>query len=178
MAIMTVKEDAPSDFVKLKPIPHETWVDVELMAFIYNEKKSWLDKKTQQPVFKNNWKFVVVDPQEYSGRIIFMDTVVDMGPNPLNLPYQWSLILLGMESFPIGFQLDTDLLIGKRARVLVSERWYKDKDGNDKWSNEILEMKPSSFAGAVPQVMSRAQAATIPATSGMQSSFVDNDDPF
>jgi hypothetical protein len=63
--------------------------------------------------------------------------------HPDNKLRQWSESLLNMDDLPEGYALDTDDLIGKRGRALISN--YEKRDGKSQHQvNSILPFAPGS----------------------------------
>lgn len=60
---------------------------------------------------------------------------------PENRFRQWVEAVLGNE-VPVGFQVDTDALVGQMVRVVVGARPYTDKYNNDKIWNWVKDLLP------------------------------------
>lgn len=99
--------------------------------------------------------------------------------HPDNKLRQWAVALLNMGDFPPGFELDTDMLIGRTARGVV--RQYQKRDGS--YNHQIGALLPPVTATSAP-ADPWSTLAIAPATSTFtpappaQASFFPDDAPF
>lgn len=86
---------------------------------------------------------------------------------------QWAEALLGVTVSDPGFELDTDILVGRKARAVVSQ--YEKRDGSK--AHQVAGLLAPGDA-AVPVVVSPAVEA-VPEPVGVTAlDFGDDDPPF
>lgn len=129
MAKFTVTETADGDFLNL---PDDAIVQVEVVSV---ETRDATSSKTGETWQKENFRFKIVEvpdslQDEYGilvGSTIFGSVASKLTTHPDNKLRQWSSALLDMD-LEAGFELDTDMLVGRRARAVIGS--YKKKDGS------------------------------------------------
>ena len=91
------------------------------------------DKKLKSGHEKWEWNFLVDDPDsEHDGRKIRGETWAELYPSDRCAAYIWARELLGQE-LPVGFDGNTDLFVGRYARIVIGQRSY---DTTDKQTGE------------------------------------------
>lgn len=99
-------------------------VTVKVVEKPYREDK---DDPNSPKVKKVEFKFVLEDPDgEHDGDNIWGETSTRFNSHPDNKLKNWAQEILATE-FPVGYRLDTDVLIGQKCRVIIGAReWEKD----------------------------------------------------
>lgn len=128
MAKFTLEENSGGDFLNL---PDDAIVQVEVVSV---ETRAATNSKTGESWNKENFRFKITDipdalQEEFGvleGSTIFGSVSSKFTMHPDNKLRQWVEALLDME-LDAGFELDTDMLVGRRARAVISS--YIKKDG-------------------------------------------------
>lgn len=127
-------------------IPDETWLEAELVAV--TEKN--IPKRDGGTLQKWLWKFVVTDrTSAFDGNVVYGETWPDFTADPSNVIRQWASELLNA-TLPVGYELNTDVLLGTPCRVCVGIREY-EKAGEIRQVNEVtnvLRARDAQFAAA------------------------------
>lgn len=153
MPVLKLEETADSDWAIL---PVDSIIDVEVEDISDREvpgrdgKEGWV---------KLEFKFLIKGvpthlEAEYGslvGSRIWGSVSKRLSTHPDNKLRQWAESLLNMGEFPTGFELDTDMLIGRRARAVIVQ--YKKRDGS--FNHQVggllpVATTPSTPAGADP----------------------------
>lgn len=94
-----------------------------------------------------NWKFVIQDDGgEFDDRPIWGDISPDLNDHPNNKFRAWSAAVLG-GALPVGYDLDTDDLVGQTVKIVVGRREY-EKDGDNLVYNFVKDILPNRAVGA------------------------------
>lgn len=115
------------------------------------------------------------DYRDLLGERIFGSVSFSFTEHPDNKLRQWSEALLNMGDLGVGFELDTDMLIGRSARAVVSH--YKKRDGT--LAHQVgallppapLVSPPPAFAAAVQHQPVAAVAAPVADVWGDEPPF-------
>lgn len=96
-------------------------------------------------VKKVEFKFALLDPDgPHDGDNLWGETPVRFNTHPDCKLRNWSQAILATE-LPVGYVLDTDILVGNTCRVVVGWKEYPDKDnpGKNKERNWVKDVMPS-----------------------------------
>ena len=126
------------------PIDDDTVMAAECLE-IKQKEMPW-DTDAGVPDKKIEFKFVVTEDGPHQGRFLWGKTSTKFNNNPNCKLYAWSQEIAATE-FPIGYKMDTDILIGQPCRVVVGYREY-EKDGMMKGINEVKDCLRSREAMA------------------------------
>lgn len=136
-----VCEDAP----EFEVLPPDTVITVRVLETSVNEypgkNGSWekLEFKFEiERVFDESFTEAV-------GQWIWGGCAFRLTNHPDNTLNQWTAALLGIEP-GIGFELDTDMFVGKKAKAVVSN--YNTKDGKPRHKVEALLPLETASVGA------------------------------
>lgn len=98
-------------------------------------------------VNKVEFKFTLIDPDgNFDGTPQWGETPTRFNSHPDCRLRNWASAILGTE-LPIGYRLDTDVLLGNTCRVVIGLREY-EKDGATKKRNSVKDVIPSREAMA------------------------------
>lgn len=155
MPKFTMQEHDPN---KYKVLPPDSIVQVEVVEITEREvngaKGTWT---------KLEFKFNVIDVpdamrDEYSevvGGPIWGSVSARFSEHPDNKLRQWAEALFGIE-LSVGYELDTDDLIGKRARAAITN--YTKRDGGK--AHQVDTLFPlTAYASASAPIIQEAPAA-------------------
>lgn len=119
-------------------------------------KKPFTDDEGKD-VHKVEFKFAVSDPDGiFDGQNLWGETGTKFNTHPDCKLRNWSSAILGTE-LPVGYTLDTDLLIGHDCRISIELYEYEDKKagvdpttGNKpmKQRNRVVDVFPTAAAMA------------------------------
>lgn len=97
--------------------------------------------------------------------------------HPDNKLRQWSEALLGISVSDPGFELDTDILVGRKARAVVSQ--YDKRDGTK--AHQVAQLLPAAQTASPTVTVAAAPTPTPEATESASVSVLtldgDDDDP-
>lgn len=141
MPIFEMQEPASSPGEERKKIDEDTIVEGELLA-VKNKEMPYKDDNGN-PVERTEFEFVITD-EGFDGRRLWGTTGTKLVDHPDCKLKAWSQEIFGQE-FPPGYRLDTDILIGKRARLVVGYREY-EKNGEKRWTNSVKDVIRSRTA--------------------------------
>jgi hypothetical protein len=176
-----IQPDGPGDFQGYKPIPQDTWLNLEVTK-IEDRRAPWLNRDTGEEVWQVAWTWNVIEEGEFQGRKVFANNVGGndgWNRNPLNNNYAWAKALLGAEALPTG-SFDTDMLIGRRVRALIGARTRKDKDTGVKTvENFISDVMPFRDPYSAPtQASFGGNGFGQPVTTGASQFNANSEEPF
>lgn len=127
------------------PIPEDSIILAELLGCKIAEKPYYEDDGVTK-VRKVEFKFKVIDDrpdfEKWNGTFIWGETPVRFNTHPECKLKNWAQALDGGIEYPAGYRLDTDILAGKQARIVVGYRTYKDKNGEEKERNFVQDVMP------------------------------------
>jgi hypothetical protein len=109
------------------------------------EEKPYTDddgNKVKKVVFK----FGIIDPDgTHDGTNVWGETPPRFNTHPDCKLRNWSSAILG-SVLPVGYKLETDLLVGKECRIVLRLKEYPDKDNPDriKQVNQVKDVMPTS----------------------------------
>lgn len=118
-----------------QPIPEDTILEGELLNVRVKEMPYKDDDG--KPVERTEFEFVITE-DGYDGRRLWGTTGTKLVDHPDCKLKAWSQEVFGQE-FPPSYRLDTDILIGKRARLVVGYREY-EKNGEKRWTNTVKDV--------------------------------------
>jgi hypothetical protein len=111
------------------PMEDDSIFTAEVATVKIVEKKYREDKDDpHSPLVKKvEFKFVLEDPDgEYDGTPIWGETGTRFNSHPDCKLKNWAQEILATE-FPVGYKLDTDVLLGQKCRVIIgANEWFKD----------------------------------------------------
>lgn len=117
-------------------------ISVKLAEKPYHEDK---DDPTSPKVKKIEFKFVIQHPDSpFDGTNVWGETGTRFNSHPDCKLKNWAQEIMATE-FPIGYSLNTDVLIGGHCRVIVGRREYQ-KNGEDKVANFVKDVLRSRDA--------------------------------
>jgi hypothetical protein len=128
---MFTMEEAQSDFLTL---PEDAILQVQVESV---ELRHVAGKDGKEGWDKLNFKFKILEMPtslegEFSallGSVIFGSVSARLTTNPDNKLRQWSEALLDVGDLEAGFELDTDMLVGRKARGVVGN-WVRKSDNS------------------------------------------------
>lgn len=110
-----------------------------------------------KPVHKVEFKFAIIDPTgDFDGQNIWGETGTKFNTHPDCKLRNWSAAILGTE-LPVGYTLDTDLLMGHECRIAIELYEYEDKkaapdpdtgEKPTKQRNRVIDVFPTADAMA------------------------------
>ena len=164
MAKFTVEETGGGDFLTL---PADTIIPVIVDSI---EERNVPGKDGGSGWDKLNFRFKILDlpdalQEQYGvlvGSTIFGSVSARLTTHPDNKLRQWSEALLDLGELDSGFELDTDMLVGRKARAVVG-LWTRKSDNTV--NHQIVGLLP---VAPTPVGGSAASAA----------SFFDDEPPF
>jgi hypothetical protein len=90
-------------------------------------------------IHRVEFAFVIETPGgPFDGQKIWGDTSTVFSNNPNCRLYAWAQEILGIE-LPVGYDLDTEVLVSHDCRVVVGRREYQ-KDGKDQVRNFVKDV--------------------------------------
>lgn len=110
-------------------------VDIKL------QEKPFKDRVTNEPIRRVNFRFRLISDDEHDGTTIFGDTSTVFNTHPECRLRAWTEAILGQQ-LPANFELDTDMLIGGRCRIVVGRREF-EKDGRNEIRNFVQAVNPT-----------------------------------
>lgn len=131
-----------------QPIAEDTVIEATLAAVEVRPHPFFKDDNGD-PEIKVNFEFHF----EWDGnkaRKMWGDTPTTFTTHPDCKLRNWVQQLLGGNELPAGFKLNTDTLIGTKARIVVSYREWDDKQnpGQKKWRNDVKDVMYSKASQA------------------------------
>lgn len=135
MPIYEMQEPANSGGGDFQPIAEDTIVEGELLNVRVKEMP-WKDD-SGNAVERTEFEFVITE-DGYDGRRLWGTTGIKLVNHPDCKLKAWSQEIFGQE-FPPNYRLDTDILVGKRARLVVGYREY-EKNGEKRWANSVKDV--------------------------------------
>jgi len=126
-------------------------------------------KDGKKPWEKINFKFIIKSaPAAYDAAVgspIWGGIGFRFSLNPDNQLYQWVSALLGGLDLQVGFELDTDLLIGREAKALTTQ--YPKKNGG--FGHRVDSLLPATVGAAanLAPAPAPAPAPAVPAFGWM-----------
>lgn len=163
MAKFTLQE-ANNNFLTL---PEDAIIQVLVESI---EERTATNAKTGESWDKLNFKFKIVElpsslEEEFGvlvGSTIFGSVAAKLTSHPDNKLRQWAEALLDLGDLGGGFELDTDMLVGRKARGVVGN-WVRTSDGSV--NHQIKGLLPLA-------------AAAIGGSGSAARSFFDDEPPF
>ena len=116
-------------------IPEGTVLNAEIMKI--EEKVLPFTDDDGNPIKKVEFSFLVTD-EKYSNRRLWGQTSTKFVDNPNCKLRSWTCELMGLDTIPNDFTLDTDQLVGLPCRVTVGHRTVKGKDGEEDTQREFV----------------------------------------
>lgn len=175
---MKLKMEETPEFEAYPVLPDDSIVPVEVVDVTYDEANDTRNWDTLS--FK--FKILDVPGQEYYslvGSHLWGSVSPRLTDHPDNKLRPWLESLLGFE-IAAGFELDTDDLIGRQARAIVTSYVNKKKETRNK-VGALLGPKAGALAGAsaapAASAMNAWAAAPTAQIASTQSSW-DDDPPF
>jgi hypothetical protein len=110
-------------------------VDIKL------QEKPFKDKVTNEPVRRVNFRFRLITDDEHDGTTVFGDTSTTFNTHPECRLRAWSEAVLGRQ-LPANFELDTDMLLDQRCRVVIGKREF-EKEGRTETRNFVASVNPT-----------------------------------
>jgi len=113
---------------------------------ISNIEVSTFNDPVNGPRQNLNWTFTLHTPGEWEGKRVWGNTSMVFNTNPNCKLRNWAQSILG-EELDGGFELDTDDLVGRKARVAIGHR--AKQDGTKKqYVADVMPPKQSSAAAS------------------------------
>lgn len=95
-------------------------------------------------VKKIEFKFALIDEDgPHDGDNLWGETPPRFNTHPECKLRNWASAILGSD-LPVGYRLDTDVLVGNVVRVVIGKKEYNDKDGNPKTRNLVKDVMPTA----------------------------------
>jgi hypothetical protein len=156
------------------PFPDGSKFHVEIVD-VKEKKSTWKDKETGEHVALLNFHFKVIDGR-WENRRFFGDPRAEFFPG--SRLFNWVCALLNTEVQP-GFTLNTDDLIGKKARITIAYRTWDKTDNTIGWTNDVKYLDPYDPTEqlAEPETMADPNAGGATTGGGTTLSY-DQDEPF
>lgn len=134
--------EAPSN---MGPIDDDMTLEGELVAEPFKEERTVrTGDKAGEKYERLIWKFIVTDEGDFEDKPIRGDTSTAFNNHPDCKFRNWAMALLGGE-LPVGFELDTEALVGMRGRLIIGRRDYEDKNtGEPRVYNFVKDIRPLS----------------------------------
>lgn len=120
-------------------LPEDSVIEVTVSNI---ETSEWTDPATAETRKNLNWTFTINTPGEWETKRIWGNTSLVFNTNPNCKLRNWSQSILNTE-LDSGFQLDTDDLIGRRARVVVGHKDGKDREGKAVKRQFVADLLPA-----------------------------------
>lgn len=142
---MPTFEMEESSFAGYMPDDH---IVTAVVSSVKVETKKYTDDDGQA-VKKVVFKFAVDEPgSDWDGQTVYGETPVRFNNHPDCKLANWTREILASE-LPVGYRLDTDVLVSQRCRIVVGLRSY-EKDGETKQINFIKDVMRTreAFASA------------------------------
>jgi hypothetical protein len=128
-------------------IPEDEIVYVTVEECNWEElPQRFLDPEKPHNTHRISFKFRVTEG-EYEKRVIWGNTSTWFSSDPRCKLRLWAKEILGIDIFPADYELDTDDLVGKEARVLVGNREKQDGTTTH-FAKDILRMNVPSYSTA------------------------------
>lgn len=161
----------------LTVIPEDTVIKVAV------DSTKIIDVEGQRgPWQKIEFRFNITDaPGEYSalvGTPIWGSVAFRLTESPDNKLKQWTEALFGIE-LSAGFELDTDMYIGRQARAIIAN-YDKKNGGKGHQVGSLLPLKPSSVStpASAPATATVGASASTAGTPAVASGGWNDDPPF
>lgn len=162
-------------------LPSDTMIQVE----VEDVTERWVEPSNgREGWMKLEFKFLIrgvpTAMQDQYGNLIgtriWGSVAAKFTDHPNNKLRQWSEALLGATVNNPGFELDTDVLIGRSCRAATSQ--YKRRDGSD--AHQISDLYEPVIGTAVPSVIPTAPSAApaVPQTPTVTAMTFDDEPPF
>lgn len=158
MAVVKLEEASESDGSIFET---DTIIDVEVKEIATRDvpgrdgKPSW-SKFEFKFLIKGVPTYVEAEYGALVGTPIWGSVSTRFSTHPDNKLRQWAEALLNMGELPAGFELDTDMLLGRRARAITTQ--YKKRDGGV--GHQVGGLLVSATATATPTEPWSSAAAT------------------
>jgi hypothetical protein len=120
-----------------EPIPEDQILNAKVLA-IKGIKKKYGDEEEDRVEFR----FRITTPGVWEDQKISGDVPLNFNDGERNRLRQWSEILAGYE-MPLGYELETDDLVGRDIRIVVGARFYKDRNGEEQVWNSVEDLLPA-----------------------------------
>lgn len=99
-------------------------------------------KIRDEDVKRIEFKFRLNADDAHDGQLIWGSTSTRFIDHPNCKLKNWAEALLGRE-LPSGYRLNTDDLLERRCRVVISKREWTNKDGEEQVRNEVRDVIPT-----------------------------------
>lgn len=139
MPVLTLEESTPQQ----GPIPDGAIFEAQCVS-VKQITEKFVDKETGKQVERMEFKFVIQDEGDFADRPVWGKTSLIFSENENCKLRQWAEEILATE-FPLGYQLDTDILVGNYCRIVVGAREY-EKNGENKVANFVSDVMRSRSA--------------------------------
>lgn len=90
------------------------------------------------------FRFAIQDPGPYQGQVVRGETPANFVPDDRCKLWNWAQEILA-KRFPPDYELNTDHLVGKRCRGLVSVKERRDGNGHYNLVTDLLRAKPRAY---------------------------------
>ena len=113
------------------------------------EVSTFEDPATKEVRKSFNWTFTIHTPGDWEGKRIWGNTSMLFNMHPNCKLRNWAQVLLG-EELERDFELDTDDLIGRKCRIIVKHKPYRDKETKEERKKQfvadLMPPRKSSFS--------------------------------
>jgi hypothetical protein len=130
-------------------IPEETILTAEVLA-VTEVVKPWKDEKTGEDQVKIAFDFMITDP-EHRGVKVSGETPTTFNNGSFCKLYGWVCELMGRDSLPEKFKLDTELLVGSPCRIVIAHTKPKDPKKNRPREFVSDVLRPSTKAASTSE---------------------------
>lgn len=126
-------------------IPEDTILEAEV-GKVQTVPTKMIDEQTGEPVKQVEFTFIIKD-EPYVGRKAWGRTSTKFTTHENCKLRGWVTEILAVDALPTGFRLDTDALVGSRARIVLEvNSWEDKKSGETKSNNRVKEVIRSRSA--------------------------------
>lgn len=149
MPTFTLRAPNEDEIAREKPLPSGETFNAEVTAI--DEKVLPFKTKDGDDVTRIEFTFRILD-EPHNGKIISGEVYPEFYISDRCQLRNWAQELLQAE-IGDGFSLDTDMLVGKRCRILTAGRPYTNKEGNPAEYIHVGNIfRPVSDGGAPQQL--------------------------
>lgn len=156
-----------------KPFPDRSRFQVEVVE-IKDEMSKWKDKDTGEQVPLLKFQFRVISGR-WENRRFFGDTRAEFFPG--SKLFNWVEALLNTTIQP-GFQLNTDDLVGQKARLTIGYRTWTKQDDSVGWANDAKYLDPYDPTEVLDDPEEMADPNAGGSSTGGGSTFSYDEEPF
>jgi hypothetical protein len=138
MPIFTLEESTYAG-----PIPEDGIFEAQCVSVTEITEK-FTDKETGKPVVRMEFKFVIQDEGDWESTPVWGKTSKVFNEHENCKLKNWAEEILATE-LPVGFNLNTDDLVGNFCRVVIGQREY-EKNAETKIANYVKDVLRSRSA--------------------------------